>query len=344
MYGVAIIGCGDMGTKHAAAWNAQSDARVVVVCDLQADRAKELAMHCGADRYERWQDAVAHGDVDVVSVCVPACDHRDIAVAAAMAGRHILCEKAMALTIEQADEMIEAAQAHNVCLSVCHQYRSLSRFRTMKHLIDEGRLGEPLFIRFAEMREVRPKLAMHSLGMNGGPVHDVSGHLFDLGRFLTGQEAECISAVGTVFGTGKKRLNAVTDFGIDTADILVRFLGGHCLSVGINWGLPEDTPGHCQELIHGPLGMMYSVDEAQPDRFLGDLSETVGVAIKDAGGKTWIKCDHDKDGPHACVDELVEAIEMGKQSQFDGREGRAALRLILASLEAIKTGQTVRLQ
>lgn len=344
MYGVAIIGCGDMGTKHAAAWHGRGDARVVAVCDPLPERAEALALQFEAHQYEIWQDAVADPAVDVVSVCVPACDHRDVAVTAAKFGRHVLCEKAMALTLDQADEMIAAAHANDVCLSVCHQYRSFSRFKTMKHIIDEGRLGEQIFMRFAEMREVRPKLAMHSLGMNGGPVHDMSGHLFDLGRYLTGSEPESVNAVGAIFGAGKERLKTVTDFGIDTAEIQVRFHGGHCLSIGINWGLPEGTPGHCHELIHGKLGMMCAADQAQPERFLGDLSDTVGVLLKDANGTTLIECLPDNDGPHACIDDLLNAIETGQPSQFDGIESRAALRLVLASLEAIETCETVWLK
>ena len=341
MLGVAIIGCGDMGTKHAVAWNSRSDAKIVAVCDRNADRAKALSTLYDARRYDRWEDAIEQDDVNVVSVCVPACDHRDVSVAAACAARHILCEKAMALTLEQADEMIAAAESNKVQLSICHQYRSLSRFRIMKRLIDEGRLGTPLFIRFAEMREVRPKLAMHRRSLNGGPFHDVTGHLFDLTRYLTGCEAESVTAVGNVFGQGKERLRTVTDFGIDTAEVQVRFHAGHCLSIGLNWGLPENTPGHCHELVHGPMGMIYSEDAAQPDRFLGDVSETVRIVIKDASGTMQLDCDRDSDGPHACIVELVEAIEKGTPSQFSGHEGRAALRLILASLKAVETGKIV---
>lgn len=343
MLRVAVIGCGDMGTKHAAAWGERKDAKVVALCDHQLDRAERLAKRYNAEVHHHWRDAVLQEAVDVVSVCVPACDHRDVSVAAATAGRHVLCEKAMALTVGQSDEMLVAAKSNNVRLLVCHQYRSLSRFRTMKRLIDEGLLGSPLFIRFTEMREVRPKLAMHRLSKNGGPLHDMTGHLFDLARYLTGSEAESVSAVGYVFGRGKERLGAITDFGIDTAELQVRFVGGHCLSIGLNWGLPENTPGHSHELVHGPMGMVYSADTARPDRFLGDVSETVSVVVKDSRGTIEIECERDDDGPHACIAELVDAIENGTRSQFDGHEGRAALRLIIASLEAIETGEIVNL-
>mgnify|MGYP001819529404 FL=1 len=72
MLGVAIIGCGDMGTKHSAAWDAREEAEVVAVCDHNADRADILAERCGVPAYARWQDAVAQCGVDIVSICVPA--------------------------------------------------------------------------------------------------------------------------------------------------------------------------------------------------------------------------------------------------------------------------------
>ena len=343
MLGVAIIGCGDMGTKHSAAWAARDDAKVVAVCDRNADRMAVLADRYGASTNDRWQDAIAQDGVDVVSVCVPACDHRNVTVLAASLGRHILCEKAMALTLEQADEMIDAARSNNVQLLICHQYRGLSRIRKMKELIAAGRIGWPVYIRAVEMREVRPKLAMHRLSGNGGPLHDMTGHIFDLARFLTGAEAESVTATGAVFGKGKPRLASVTDFGIDTAEIQVRFRGGHCLSIGIGWGLPEGTPGHCNELIHGPLGIMCTEDPDNPDRFLGDIAERAQIVIKDGSGVTRIDCEPDTDGPGICIDELVAGITSGARSQFDAVEGRAALRLISAALESVQTGRGVEL-
>ena len=332
-----------MGRKHAAAWSERDDAKVVAVCDAQPERAQKLAQQYAAQPFEHWLDAVEYKDVDIVSVCVPACDHHAVTVAAAKAGRHILCEKSMALTLSDADEMIAVADANNVYLLVCHQYRSLARFQTIKRMIDQGKLGDQLFIRFAEMREVRPKLAMHSLSLNGGPVHDMSGHLFDLGRYLTGSEAVSVSAVGSVFGKDKRRLQSVTDFGVDTAEIQVRFEGEHCLSIGINWGLPEGTPGYSQELINGPLGMVYPVDDVHPDRFLGDISDSLNLVFKDANGTTVIERQQGTNGPEPCIKELVRSIKTGEPSMFEGTEGRAALRLVLASLESIDTGQLIKL-
>jgi len=343
MLKVAIIGCGDMGTKHATAWSARSDATVVAVCDVDEGRRQRLATHFHAHAFEDWREAIAHAPLDVVSICTPAGTHCAIAVSAAGLGRHVLCEKSMALNLADAEQMIAAADAHNMHLQVSHQYRGLSRYKVIKQLIHEGSLGSPVFIRFMETREVRPKLAMHSLSQNGGPVHDMSGHLFDLARFFTESEAESVTASGAIFGRDKPRLSTVEDFGVDTADIQVRFAGGHCLSIGINWGLPEGTPSTSHEVVCGPLGVAHTHDSENPDLNLGEISPTTSVVVKDGQGTRVLQCEADFDGPEVCVDQIAFDIINGVSPTANGEAGYAALKLIMASLESIESGQTVYL-
>lgn len=343
MLNVAIIGCGDMGNKHAAAWAARSDASIVAVCDLNVERSQESARKLQSQSYNDWRKAIVHSPVDIISVCTPANTHRDITVAAASLGKHVLCEKSMALNLADAGEMIATANTHNVHLKISHQYRGLSRYKIIKQLIDDDVLGAPVYIRFMEIREVRPKLAMHSKSQNGGPVHDMSGHLFDLARFLTGSEATCVTAMGQVFGRGKPRLAVVEDLGIDTAEIQVRYKGGHCLSVGINWGLPEGTPSYSHETIHGPNGIAYTQNDKNPDLNLGDISATTNVVLKTANGSKTIGCQTDFDGPEFCVDEFVTSIASGPPTQSNGEAGYEALKLIVATQKAIETGKTIYL-
>ncbi|TPW28367.1 Gfo/Idh/MocA family protein [Pararhizobium mangrovi] len=340
---VAIVGCGDMGTKHAAAWSVREGIEIAAVCDLDPDRRRSLSQAYGAAQYEAYADAVRHEGVDVVSVCTPAKFHCEVAIHAASAGRHVLCEKPMALSLEEADRMIAAAEANGVALAICHQYRGASQYVTLKSLADEGVFGSPIYLRFSEMREVRPKLAMHERSLSGGPIHDMAGHLFDLMRFLTQSEAESVVATGTVFGSDKARLASIGAFGTDTAEIQARFAGGHCLSIGISWGLPEGTPGHSSETILGPNGMAFVEDPSTPDRNLGARSDTTRVVVKNAGGTRVIACREGPDGPDICIANLLHSIETGRANPFEGRQGRKALELILASRASMESGRIVRL-
>src|ERR1041385_5859439 len=99
MFNIAVIGCGDMGTAHVRAWQAREDCKVVAVADADAARLEKLAQSIGAKAYETAKQAIGHAGVEIVSVCTPVCFHAEVACLAANAGKHILCEKPLPLTL-----------------------------------------------------------------------------------------------------------------------------------------------------------------------------------------------------------------------------------------------------
>ena len=107
-------------------------------CDKKIQRANLLAKKYGSNAYTSWQNAIAQKNVDIVSVCVPICFHREVTVASAALGKHILCEKAMALSLDEADDMIRASKKYNLRLLVCKQYLGISRFKVMNGLIKKA--------------------------------------------------------------------------------------------------------------------------------------------------------------------------------------------------------------
>src|SRR4051812_22858947 len=102
-FNICIIGAGDMGRHHASAWQARTDCNIVSIGEDDAPRRDSLASSTGAQGYSNYRDAIAHPNVHIVSICVPVCFHSEVAVFAAQTRRHILCEKPLALTLEQAD-------------------------------------------------------------------------------------------------------------------------------------------------------------------------------------------------------------------------------------------------
>jgi predicted dehydrogenase len=124
---IGVIGAGNMGGTHARCWNRLPGARVMAIADPQTGKAKALAAHLieartnggpapavlgGAD------ELIAHADVDVVSVCVPTHLHRPVVEAALRAGKHVLCEKPMALTLADCDVMLKAAKQSGTVFTV----------------------------------------------------------------------------------------------------------------------------------------------------------------------------------------------------------------------------------
>jgi len=329
--GVAVIGCGDMGRGHAAAWSARGDAKVLAVYDPDAERREQVASSTGATGYQELEAAIAHPGVDVVSVCTPVCYHAETSVLASRHGRHVLCEKPIALTIQDADSMISAAREARTLLSISFQYRGFSRNREVRRLVKMGAFGGPTFFRYVDIREVRPKLAMHRQSMNGGPVVDMASHWFDLVRYFTGEEFVSVKASGHVFGCGKSRLAGLPDLAIDAAAIEATTPSGHVLSAFVDWGMPEGFSELTDEMFVGP-----------------DLlarKDASGLELRRSGGAThaWMG-DPDPSGPSVRIDGLVRSIRGEAPLEVTGEDGRAALRMSLAALESIRTGELVRLE
>jgi predicted dehydrogenase len=328
-YRIAIIGCGDMGNAHAAAWKLRNDAAIAAVYDPVADRCRDLASKTGAPACESLEEAVVKSGADVVSVCVPVCHHAEIGCFAMEQGRHVLCEKPIALTLDQADRMIAAARENQVALGVCYQYRGFPKSARYKELFESGAFGGPIFARFVDLREVRPKPAMHRAGMNGGPLIDMGGHFFDLMRFITGGEPRRVYARGHVFGRGKKRLQGIDDLAIDAAEITVDYSGGHVLSVFVNWGMPEGFPALVSEQLTGPDLVVRPAGAHVEARF-ADRS-----VMYDLGPTP--------PGPSVRIADLIAAIEQKRAPEVSGPVARGALEVSLAALESIETGKAVDL-
>jgi predicted dehydrogenase len=328
---VAIIGAGTMGSIHAKAWLAQSGVEIAAIGDIDGERAGRLAEECGTRPAATYEEAIDHSGVEAVSVCVPVNLHPEVTCYALDHGKHVLCEKPIALTLAEADRMIEAAERNRRFLGVSYQYRCFEYYAEIRRRFRAGDFGGPIFAQFTDVREVRPKLAMHRRSMNGGPIIDMAGHFFDLMRFITEEEPQKVSARGHIFGAGKARLAAIEDLAVDAADIQVTMTGGHVLHAFVNWGMPEGFGGSGGFAITGPqleVRMSAGVVEA---RFRGrkevwsDFATLFPVAT-------------------ACrVADLIQSIREERQPEVSGAEGRRALEVSLAALRSIESGNEVLL-
>jgi predicted dehydrogenase len=329
-YRIAVIGCGDMGNTHASAWAQRNDATIASVYDPLQDRCQALAAKTGARACTSAQDAVVGTDIDIVSVCTPVCLHSELACLAMKNGRHVICEKPVALTLEQADLMIACARDNKVKLGVCYQYRGFPKNIKYKELFESGAFGGPVFARFVDVREVRPKTAMHRKSMNGGPIVDVGGHFFDLLRFITGADPTRVYARGHVFGRGKKRLEGFDDLAIDAAEVCVDYCDGHVLTAFIHWGLPENSQGIGSEMLAGPDMVARPAGNQLEARF---ADRTVLYDLPAGPGGHLLR-----------IADLIAAIEQDREPEVSGPIARTALEVSLAALESIETARHVDLQ
>ena len=140
MVRVALLGAGGIAKTHARALDAISSAEIVAVHDISIERAEAMVSAYGGRAFARAEDAIA--EAELVYVLTPPTTHRELVVLAMQAGKHVVCEKPLAASLEDGRAMVEAAEAYGVKLMVAFNMRFKKGFRYLKETLDSGRLGE----------------------------------------------------------------------------------------------------------------------------------------------------------------------------------------------------------
>lgn len=183
---VGIVGTGFMGSVHARAW-AETPAKLMGVVSKSAETAVSLTQQYGGKHYPDLASLLL--DVDVVDICVPTHRHHAIALSAAAAGKHVVCEKPLARTLAQADEIIAACTAAGVKLLVGHVVRYFPEYAQAKAQVAAGKIGSPAVIRLTRGSS-QPKWATDNwlldFDKSGGLMLDLMIHDFDYARWVAG--------------------------------------------------------------------------------------------------------------------------------------------------------------
>lgn len=242
--GVGVLGYGMMGRAHSMAfrrlpqafWPPPLTPRLVAIAGRSAEKSSDAAARFGfATRYERWEDLVADGRVELFDNTGPNHLHAEPCIAAARAGKHVLCEKPLACNAVEALRMLEAVRAAGV-IHVCgFNYRFLPAIRLAKQVIEEGRLGRILQFRTRYLQSsladpafpFRWRLDRDLAGF--GVLGDLGSHIVDLARFLVGEPVNVTGWMATFFdrrpleGDPTRFQRVRTD---DAFQALVEFAGG----------------------------------------------------------------------------------------------------------------------
>jgi 1,5-anhydro-D-fructose reductase (1,5-anhydro-D-mannitol-forming) len=209
--GVGICGLGFMGRQYFAHLHAHSHARVVAVCDRDAERrrgnwadpvgninarARERVDMAGINAYADWNELIDDERVEVVAVTLPTPTHADLSVRALKAGKHVLCEKPMALTLADCDRMIVAAEQSGQTLMVAQCIRFWPQYEEIKRRVDAGQIGA---VRFASLRRLASPPGYSSGGwlmdgaQSGGALFDLHVHDVDFAQHLLGLPARLMA-------------------------------------------------------------------------------------------------------------------------------------------------------
>ncbi len=314
---MGVIGCGGIAGAHLPAQRAVEGMRTVAVCDINEDTARAAAAEYEVPTvYTDWRDLVADDDVDAVAVLLPHHLHREPAVAAARAGKHVLCEKPMATALADCDAMIAAADEAGVVLMIAQILRFRPANIRARELIAEGAIGEVRNVlrrRLGKSEGFRSEWARHPEQAGGWVLYGFGSHEVDMILWLTGSEA------GAVFAQARRNNEYWNDH--DEVTVQMALSGGGMAtyqhSLNCPWGAWE-----C--VVIGTDGAMM-VDSARvrlADRVI-DAPLDSAAAFRDQVG------------------EFLRAVRAGDEPEASGRAVRPTYAVLEAARISIRDGVIV---
>ncbi len=258
--GVGMVGYAFMGAAHSQAWRTAPrffdlplNPRMLALCGRDAAKVEQAAARLGWESTETdWTRLIARDDIDLVDICTPGNTHVDIAVSALEAGKHVLCEKPLANTVAEAEQMAAAAERaaqHGVRAMVGFTYRRVPAVALARQLVEEGRIGEIRHVRAQYLQDwlVDPSSPMtwrlDKDKAGSGALGDIGAHIVDLTQFITGDRITTVNGLLETFvhqrpidtggtgallggsgnGAGQETGEVTVD---DTTAFLARFAGG----------------------------------------------------------------------------------------------------------------------
>ena len=197
---VAIVGCGQMGRWHLDSYKANPRVELVGFVDTSIDRAEQFASEVGGRAYTSHKQLLDREAVDAVSLCTVPSTHRDIAIDLLDAGVNVLCEKPLAISVAQAEEMSQKAKEKGRLLFTAFKFRFHDEVRKAKELIDTGSLGNILNFRlmFGGYIDMNGQWYSQKALSGGGIIMDNGPHAADLMRFLFGDVKSITAQVGSI--------------------------------------------------------------------------------------------------------------------------------------------------
>jgi predicted dehydrogenase len=332
---ICLVGAGRAGMVHAFNFRQRiAEAELVAIVDADQDRARRQADELGVNQsFDSIKAALAGADFDAVCIATPTFTHASVAVAAAHAGKHILCEKPMALTLEEAEAMIAAAQQANVVLQIAFMRRFDPAFRAAKQQIDSGAIGDPIVVRTLTRGPGLPPRWACDPATSIGMLAEVNSHDFDTVRWLSGSEFTRVYAEAATLKA--PQLGKEFPSFYDTAVVNLRLANGAlavidgCCPVGYGYDARAEVLGSRGVLFIGELR----------DHALVQCTREEGMVSRQF--TSWAKRF---EAAYLAEDEhFLSCIRTGESPAVTGEDGRRALEGVLAATRSLETNVPVSL-
>lgn len=336
---MAVIGLKTFGKNaHVKAIVANENAELVAVCDIVEEIARKVADEYGVDYYLDYKELLGREDLDAITIATPDQIHREIAVAAMAAGKHVLCEKPLALSVEDCKAMVAASKQYGKKLMVGQICRLAPSFVLAKELVDRGEIGEIFFMESEYAHDYAKKVGPNWRFDPKSPRHPVTGgacHAMDLMRWIVGDPTE-------VFAYANKKMLAAcpTD---DCVIAVMKFpsevIGKMFTSIGCKRRYTMRT------CIYGSKGTII-VDNTSADLslFKSEIagSEAFTPSIENQSLEIKIPVRAVKHNIHDEMKNFVNCILTDTDPETDGIEGGKTVAACCAIVESTLTGEKVK--
>ena len=343
--GFGIVGCGMIAGFHAKAIADIRGANLVACFDTFPKSADRLAGEVGCTPYYDLKEMLADAHGDVLTMSTPSGAHLDPSLAALNAGKHVIVEKPLEISLKKCDKLIEAAKKNKVVLSTIFPSRFHGPAQEMKRAIDGGRFGTvtmgDAYVKWFRTQEYYDSGAWRGTWAldGGGALMNQAVHSVDLLIWLMGDVVEINAHTATL---AHKRIEVE-----DVAVATLKFKNG---ALGVIEASTAAYPGYLKRIeVHGSQGTAIMEEEdikvwdfANKDRRDAAILKALAGKTKTGGGAS----DPTAIGHHGHTEQfkdVLNAIKKGTQPLIDGPEGRKAVEVILGIYKAAETGKTVHL-
>lgn len=330
-YGVVGLGWFAQAAILPAFENAKKSSRLVALFSSDAEKLCRLGDEHGVRArfsYDRLEAAVRDEGIDALYIAVPNHLHRDFTVLAAEAGAHVLCEKPMAVTEKECDEMIRATSAAGVKLMIAYRLHFEEANLCAVRRVESGRIGDPRLFEavFANCVADPDNIRLHPIDEGGGTLYDIGIYCLNAARYIFRSEPEEVVALSA---RGGRQRFADSD---ETTAAILRFPGGRIATFASTFG----TADHDRYTVHGTEGSLRVEPAFQFRAALGHRL-TVGERSCSVGFP-----ERDQIAPE--ILHFSECILEDREPEPSGREGLADVRVIRALYRSAAEGRAIRLE
>ena len=341
--GFAIVGCGNIAPLHADALEKIEGAKLVAVCDKIAYNTERLAERYGATAYTDYAEMLKQDDVDVVNICLPSSMHEAFAVQAAAAGKHVMVEKPLDITLEKCDAIISACEENKVKLSVIFPSRFKESSVVLKQAIESGRFGQ-ITMADVQVKWYRNQAYYDAGGWRGTWEYDGGGALMNQSIHYIDQLQNFMGPVESVYAYCETLAHDIEVE--DTAVAVLKFKSG---ALGTIQGTTTAYPGLDARVgIHGTKGSailngealeIWDFKESTPD----DVTLKAKFQKTSSSGAKDPTAFIDSKGHQIQIEDMIEAIKLDRKPEVSGYEGRKSVEIITAVYQSAREGKTVNL-